>query len=78
MVSPVRAARLHQPSSRTTRTGDTYDGVAYPALRRLRRVPRVPPRTGVRREDQPPDEQTMLDMSKIVVLFTEAPEQFIP
>jgi hypothetical protein len=73
----IRRYEQHHRAIRDYENGDTYDGVAiqhfddFAGFLAFLQEPAYA-------EKIQPDEQTMLDMSKIVVLFTEAPEQFIP
>lgn len=73
----VRRYEQHHRALIDYRNGDTFDGVAvqlyddYEGFLAFLQEPAYAAKIQ-------PDEQTMLDMDKIVVLFTEAPEQYIP
>ena len=73
----VRRYEQHHRAIVDYRNGDTFDGVAiqhYDDFDGFLAFLQEPAYA----EKIQPDEQTMLDMDKIVVLFTEAPETFIP
>ena len=73
----VRRYEQHHRAIVDYRNGDTFDGVAiqhYDDFDGFLAFLQEPAYA----EKIQPDEQTMLDMEKIVVLFTEAPEIFIP
>jgi hypothetical protein len=73
----VRRYEQHHRAVRDYENGDTYDGVAiqhYDDMAGFLAFLEAPAYA----EKVRPDEQTLLDMEKIVVRFTELPEQFIP
>lgn len=73
----VRKYEQHHRAIPDYRNGDTYDGVAiqhYDDMAGFLSFLEAPAYA----EKVRPDEQTLLDMDQIVVLFTELPEQFIP
>lgn len=73
----VRRYEQHHRALVDYRNGDTFDGVAiqrYDDFAGFLAFVEAPAYA----EKVRPDEDTLLDMDKIVVLFTEAPETFIP
>ena len=73
----IRRYEQHHRAITDYRNGDTFDGLAIQLYDDYDGFPAFLQEQAYAEKIQP-DEQTMLDMSKIVVLFTEAPEQFIP
>jgi hypothetical protein len=73
----VRRYEQHHRAVADYRNGDTFDGVAvqhYDDFAGFLAFIEEPAYA----EKVQPDEQTLLDMDEIVVLFTETPETFIP
>lgn len=72
----IRRYEQHHRASKDYESGDTYDGLALQhyddvdAFFAFIQEPKYKELIG-------PDEETLLDMSKLVVLFTELPEVFI-
>jgi hypothetical protein len=72
----IRRYEQHHRAIKDYENGDTYDGVAiqqYDDMAGFLAFLEAPAYL----EKIRPDEQTMLDMDEIVVLFTEGPEVFI-
>jgi hypothetical protein len=72
----IRRYEQHHRAVKDYESGDTYDGVAiqqYDDMAGFLAFLEAP----AYMEKVRPDEQSLLDMDKLVVLFTEAPEVFI-
>jgi hypothetical protein len=72
----IRRYEQHHRSIKDYDSGDTYDGLAlqqYDDMAAFLAFVEEPKYHELIR----PDEQTMLDMGKLVVLFTDGPETFI-
>ena len=72
----IRRYEQHHRSIKDYESGDTYDGLAiqqYDDMAGFLAFLEAPAYA----EKIRPDEDTMLDMSKLVVLFTDGPEVFI-
>ena len=72
----IRRYEQHHRAVKDYENGDTYDGVAiqqYDDMAGFVAFLEAPAYL----EKVRPDEQTLLDMEKLVVLFTEVPEVFI-
>lgn len=72
----IRRYEQHHRAVKDYESGDTYDGLAlqqYDGMDDFVAFVQEPKYTELIR----PDEDTLLDMSKLVVLFTDGPEVFI-
>jgi hypothetical protein len=73
----VRRYEQHHRARKDYRNGDTYDGLATQHFDDMAGFLAFLDAPAYAEKVQP-DEQTLLDMDAIVVLFTELPERFIP
>ena len=73
----IRRYEQHHRAVEDYESGDTYDGLAlqqYDDMDAFLAFVQEPKYAELIR----PDEETLLDMGKLVVLFTDGPETFIP